>query len=64
MRTYDDTFSGQKIYPGKVRFNPFSTTDMLRLQIGRDGGDDEDDDDDEPDHGTSGQRGYVPDCMD
>lgn len=20
MRTYDDTFSGQKIYPGKVRF--------------------------------------------
>lgn len=23
MRTYDDSFSGQKIYPGKVRFNPF-----------------------------------------
>jgi hypothetical protein len=20
MRTYDDTFSGEKIYPGKVRF--------------------------------------------
>ena len=22
MRTYDDTFSGQKIYPGKVRLPP------------------------------------------
>jgi hypothetical protein len=22
MRTYDDSFSGQKIYPGKVRFVP------------------------------------------
>lgn len=22
MRTYDDTFSGQKIYPGKVRYAP------------------------------------------
>ena len=21
MRTYDDTFSGQRIYPGKVRFS-------------------------------------------
>jgi hypothetical protein len=25
MRTYDDTFSGEKIYPGKVRF-PFTTS--------------------------------------
>jgi hypothetical protein len=23
MRTYDDTFSGEKIYPGKVRFSQF-----------------------------------------
>jgi hypothetical protein len=23
MRTYEDTFSGQKIYPGKVRFAMF-----------------------------------------
>jgi ribosomal protein L24E len=23
MRTYDDTFSGEKIYPGKVRFPKF-----------------------------------------
>ena len=23
MRTYDDTFSGQKIYPGKVCLYPF-----------------------------------------
>ena len=26
MRTYDDTFSGQKIYPGKVRSIPFFIT--------------------------------------
>jgi len=27
MRTYDDTFSGQRIYPGKVRFQ-FSQADF------------------------------------
>lgn len=29
MRTYDDTFSGQKIYPGKVRFPYDSARRML-----------------------------------
>ena len=34
MRTYDDTFSGTKIYPGKVRFNPHQTDYPLRTLSG------------------------------
>jgi hypothetical protein len=34
MRTYDDTFSGQKIYPGKVRF-AVSHTDPPAVDIPR-----------------------------
>ena len=29
MRTYDDTFSGQKIYPGKVRTTEGAHADVL-----------------------------------
>ena len=32
MRTYDDTFSGQKIYPGKVRLASVPVTPVPRLR--------------------------------
>ena len=32
MRTYEDSFSGQKIYPGKVRY-ALSHTDPLDVEI-------------------------------
>ncbi len=33
MRTYDDTFSGEKIYPGKVRIT--QNTCEMEVAIGR-----------------------------
>jgi hypothetical protein len=32
MRTYDDSFSGQKIYPGKVRYNAVPCPDIRLRQ--------------------------------
>jgi len=38
MRTYDDTFSGEKIYPGKVRANPFLPFQMMGNEVLGEGG--------------------------
>ncbi|KAI7053914.1 hypothetical protein KC352_g44995, partial [Hortaea werneckii] len=35
MRTYDDTFSGQKIYPGKGKLFVRSDSKIFRFQNGK-----------------------------